>query len=122
MHALAAVLLLVSSSLTLVCSVGLAVMRDPLQRLHFLSPPTAISAPLLAVVVFLDGQGVQAGLKVSLIALLLVLMNAVGSHATARAVRVHQHGHWEPAIDDHVAIVREDEPSRGASETRHDLE
>ncbi len=111
MQALVAVLLIASSLLTLLCAVGVAVMRDPLQRLHFLSPPTAISAPLLAVAVFLDGQGMQAGLKVSLAALLLVLMNAVATHATARAVRVHQHGHWEPAIDDHVEIVREGRPS-----------
>lgn len=105
MHAVAAALLVFASILTLVCAVGMAVMRDAYQRLHFISPPTAIAAPLVTVAVFLDEPQLQAGFKTLVISLLLFAINAVVTHATARAVRVHERGRWEASPEEHVPIV-----------------
>jgi multisubunit Na+/H+ antiporter MnhG subunit len=52
-------------------------------------------------VVVKEGWG-QATIKTILVAMVLLLINAVLTHATARAARVRALGHWQPAPEEHI--------------------
>ena len=77
-------------------SLGVLVMRDAYQKLHFVTP-AALVAPLLVLLAI----GVQAGLDENtgetLVALVfLVVGGPFLSHATMRAIRVREKGDWRP--------------------------
>lgn len=95
LRAAAALLAMGAALLTLVCSVGVAAMRDPLQRLHFVAPPSTLCAAMLAIAIGLDA-GPLAAVKPALVVVLLAALNGVVSHAIARAFFVRQHGAWPP--------------------------
>lgn len=75
-------------------SVALMVMKDLYERLHYLAPPATISIICFTAAVIADKHLSQAGIKALLIMLILLAMNAVLSHATARAARIRQFGRW----------------------------
>jgi multisubunit Na+/H+ antiporter MnhG subunit len=77
-------------------SVGVLLMRDAYQKLHFVTP-AALVAPLLVLLAI----GVQVGLYENtgetLVALLfMVIAGPFLSHATMRAIRVREKGDWRP--------------------------
>jgi monovalent cation/proton antiporter MnhG/PhaG subunit len=78
-------------------SVGMWLMRDPYQRLHYITLPCSVSSGLLSVAVLLHDPQKQAAAKVALVAVVLFLMNAVVTQVTARAVWVRKEGCWPPA-------------------------
>lgn len=82
-------------ALTIFSSLGLLAMRTPNERLHFITPPAALGSFLLTIAVFVAEQNLQAGLKMALIASLLIFANALVSHATARAIHIRKLGGWE---------------------------
>jgi multisubunit Na+/H+ antiporter MnhG subunit len=90
--------------LTLVCAVGAALMRDPFQAVHFISPPATLSAFGIAAAAFFDGPGKQPGGKALVVAVVLTVMNGVATHATARAAWVRVLGRWssDPGKADEV--------------------
>jgi monovalent cation/proton antiporter MnhG/PhaG subunit len=77
-----------------VCCLALALFRNFYVRLHYLAPVTTVAfVPLLIAVVIREGVG-QAAMKSILVFAALLLINAVLTHATARADRVRKLGHW----------------------------
>lgn len=88
---------------SLVCCLGIVLMKDLFERLHYMATvSTVATVALLAAVVIEQGWG-QAAIKMSLIVIVLFLMNAVLTHATARAARVRDYGHWQPAEGEKIA-------------------
>ncbi|MBV9607992.1 MAG: monovalent cation/H(+) antiporter subunit G [Acidobacteria bacterium] len=97
------------------CSIAIVVMPNFYERLHYLSTVTTISAfSILIAVVIEEGWG-QATIKTILVCVVLVLINAVVTHATARAARVRTLGHW--SSDPHQQIPGTDGLG-GAAATR----
>jgi monovalent cation/proton antiporter MnhG/PhaG subunit len=94
-HVAVAVLCGLAVVLTAVCSLGVLVMKDVWQRLHFLAPPCTLAAALLALAIGLDA-GWIAALKPLLVLVLLSTLNGVVTHALARAAYVRAHGAWPP--------------------------
>ncbi len=93
-------------SSALICCLGIVVLDRFFDRLHYLAPVTTVSSFfLLAAVVIKEGWG-QATIKTILVALVLLLINAVLTHATARAARVRETGHWIPAPEEHIEGAR----------------
>lgn len=91
-----AVLLVASLAVTLFSCVGLTFVRGYFNRLHYLAPVTTVSTTLLlAAVVVKYGWG-QPTIKMLLVWCVLLLINSVLTHATARAARVRELGHWTP--------------------------
>jgi monovalent cation/proton antiporter MnhG/PhaG subunit len=74
--------------------IAVLVMRDLYERLHYLSPPATITIICFTAAVIADKHLSQAGIKAVLIMIVLLLMNAVLTHATARAARVRQFKRW----------------------------
>jgi len=84
---------------------GMWRMKEPMQALHYLSLPATAAATLLAIAVLIS-QGIgQAFWKVLLITLILFATNSVVTHATARAFRARELGHWEPLDGDPMETV-----------------
>jgi multisubunit Na+/H+ antiporter MnhG subunit len=75
--------------------VGVLLADDGFASLHYTAPASVVSPVLLAIAVVLDeGIGSQAGIKSILVAFLLVFLNTVLVHATARAGRIRKLGRW----------------------------
>ncbi len=99
------ILLGLAVALAIVCSIGLGVMRDVYQRLHFSAPVVSISMVLIAIAVWIEDSDPQPRIKVLLIGAVLFVMNSILTHATARAARIYQAGHWPPTPDEKIVVV-----------------
>lgn len=107
---IAAVLVGIAVALSLACSIGVAVMKSALERLHFSATVSSFGAGLIACAVWIDDPTWQSRLKVVLVALVLFVMNSVLSHATARAIRIRDHHHFEPHPEDHIPLIAQEHP------------
>lgn len=87
---------------------GMWRMREPMQALHYLSLPACGAMTLLTIGVFLESGSSQAGWKTLLICVLFFLSNSVVTHATARAFRSRDVGHWQALPGDDVEFVRDE--------------
>jgi multisubunit Na+/H+ antiporter MnhG subunit len=85
---------------------GMLRMKDPTQALHYLSLP-AVGAIALTVAVFVETGSGQASWKTAAICIMLLAVNSVVTHATARAFRGRKLGHWEPRDGDPIEFVRD---------------
>lgn len=88
-------------------SLGMLRMRDPFQKLHYASLPASVGVVALTVAVWISAGWNQASWKMMLIAFVLFGINSVGAHATARAFRARQLGHWEPRDGDPIEFTRD---------------
>ncbi len=86
---------------------GMWRMREPMQALHYLSLPACGATVALTAAVFFQTGNSQAGWKTLLICLILLVINSVVTHATARAFRSRELGHWQPLPGDPVEFVRD---------------
>jgi monovalent cation/proton antiporter MnhG/PhaG subunit len=92
---LVAVLLVVAVLAVLISCLGMLVMRDALDQLHFTAPAATIAPVAVAVAVLLEEPLSSAGIKAVIVAVLLIITTPVLSHATARAARIREHGRWK---------------------------
>ena len=83
-------------------------MKEPMQALHYLSLPATSGAIFLLIAVLISQGPVQAFWKDLVITLVLVASNSVVTHATARAFRARELGHWEPLDGDPIEMVQEE--------------
>lgn len=86
---------------------GMWRMREPTQALHYLSLPASAGSIALTAAVFLEQGGNQAFWKTLLITFVLLAINSVVTHATARAFRARELGHWQPRKGDPFEFVRD---------------
>jgi multisubunit Na+/H+ antiporter MnhG subunit len=104
-HPLAVEILLAIAFLVALAScIGMAVMHDAYQRLHYLAPAASISPVLIMVAVLLEEGVKQAGIKAILVAAVTFVMNAVLSHATARAFRIRELGQLLPRPEQQAGV------------------
>jgi monovalent cation/proton antiporter MnhG/PhaG subunit len=96
MHAAVATLGALAAFFALAGALGVWLMRDVYQKLHYLTLPCSISVWFLCAAMFVGEKQKQAGVKVVLISLVLFFMNAVVTQATARAAWVRKDGRWPP--------------------------
>jgi multisubunit Na+/H+ antiporter MnhG subunit len=100
------ILLGIAVGLAIVCSIGVLVMRDAYQRIHFSFPVVTICIFLIAVAVFVEERDSQARIKIVMIFALMMTTNSILSHATARAIRIRSLGRWEPAAEEGIPVRR----------------
>jgi multisubunit Na+/H+ antiporter MnhG subunit len=84
---------------------GMWRMRQPIQALQYLSLPACGGMTVLTVAVFVKTGSSQAAWKSVLICLILLAINSVVTHATARAFRTRDLGHWQPLDGDPIEFV-----------------
>lgn len=112
------VLVGIAVGLAIICSIGVMVMRDAFQRLHFSAVVVTFSTLLIAIAVWVEEKDPQPRIKVILIGVILFVMNSVLTSATAKAVRIQQTGHWEPHPEEKIPVIGRDEVAgtHGATE------
>ncbi len=96
------VLLAIAVVVALLCCLGMLLMKDLFERLHYMASVTTVSAFCILVAVVIEEGWGQATIKTILVFVVLLLMNAVLTHATARAARVRTLGHWTPDPGEHI--------------------
>jgi monovalent cation/proton antiporter MnhG/PhaG subunit len=72
------------------CCVGLVVVRDVYDRLHYAMAASAVPPFLVAAAVIVEEDWTQPGLNALLIAVALFLVSPVLAHATARVARTRR--------------------------------
>jgi multicomponent Na+:H+ antiporter subunit G len=91
MRALAVdVLVAIAVVAELLCCLGLVVMRDVYDRLHFALAASAVPPFLIAAAVVVEEDWTQPGINALLIAVALFFVSPVLAHATARAARARR--------------------------------
>ena len=101
------VLLGLATVIVLGSSVGILVMRDVYQKLHYVTP-AAVMAPLAVALAVLVEAGWSINTMQTWLTLAFVIVSAPYlTHATARAARIRDAGDWRavagdrrPATDD----------------------
>lgn len=90
------VLVWVAVALQLGCCLGVLVLRQPIDRLHFAGAATALGPALVAAAVcFEEGAFTTNGLNAVAVALLLALLGGGLGAATARMIRLRERGSLE---------------------------
>lgn len=88
--------------------IGMLRMRTPIQALHYLALPAMATVSLTAAV-FVETGNTQAAWKTMFIAATLLAINSVVAHATARAFRMRELGHWQPREGEDVVVLHASE-------------
>ena len=96
-HWAALVLLALAVAAVAVTAAGIVAARTVFDRLHYLGPAASVGPACVAAAVVLREGLSQAGIKAILVALVILVMNPVLTHATARAARVRRSGALLPA-------------------------
>lgn len=96
------VLLALGVGIELLSCLGLLVMDTVFDRLHYVGPAAALGPIAIAGAVLLEEGISTAGLKAILIAVVLVGIGPVVTHATARAARVRRFGQWQARPDEDI--------------------
>jgi multicomponent Na+:H+ antiporter subunit G len=93
-HVVCDILLGLAVLTVVTASVGVLVMRDPYQKLHYVTP-AALVAPALVALAVLVQTGLDENTGETCVALLfMVIAGPFLSHATIRALRVREKGDW----------------------------
>jgi multicomponent Na+:H+ antiporter subunit G len=88
------VLLGLAVAVVLISSLGVLMMRDVYQKLHFVTPVSLIAPALVAVAVLVQQGYSQNTVETWLALLFLVVAGPFLTHATIRAARIRETGDW----------------------------
>jgi monovalent cation/proton antiporter MnhG/PhaG subunit len=84
----------------LLCCLGLVLMRDVFDRLHYVMASTTVPPFLIAAAVVVEEDWTQPSINALLIAAALFVANPVLATATARAARGRRFGQVEARPED----------------------
>ncbi len=97
-----AVFLVLGVGIELLSCLGVLLMRDVFDRLHYVGPASVLGPLAIMIAVLVEESFSTAGIMAILIALSLMITGPVLTHATARAARVRRLGQWQPKSDEHI--------------------
>ncbi len=92
------VLLIAGCSLEVLAVLGAVVMRDVYDRLHYVGL-AGYGALLVAAAIVVRESFSLIGDKALATAAVLVILSPVLTHATARSLRIREHGDWRAGIE-----------------------
>ena len=102
-HVISDVFLWAGVGLNLIACLGVAVMRDAYDRLHF-SGPAVLGALCIGVAVVVKESFSVIGDNTILLTVFLFVVSPILTHAAARAFRIHAHGDWRLGPQDEIEI------------------
>jgi multisubunit Na+/H+ antiporter MnhG subunit len=104
------ILVYAATAIALLSSWLMLRMKDEYQMMHFMAPPASLSAILITVAIFLQQGRKQESFKAIVITIVLLTMNSVVTHATARAFRIREvREQWRPRKGEEVPLKPTDE-------------
>jgi multisubunit Na+/H+ antiporter MnhG subunit len=98
-----AILLVAGVTLIVLSALAILVMRNTLDRLHYLGP-AGLGTLLVALAILVEESFSLIGDKALAVGVFAVLSGVVLNHVTARAVRVHELGGWGIQNDEQVEV------------------
>jgi multisubunit Na+/H+ antiporter MnhG subunit len=99
-HVAASVLLAAGGSLELLAVLGLVLMRNAYDRLHYLGL-AGYGALLVAAAIVVRESFSLIGDKALVTGALIALLGPIVAHVTARSLRIREHGDWRAQIERH---------------------
>ena len=103
------ILLAAGVLITIFSVLGLWRMRDPYQRMQFMSPAASLSSALFTIAIFLQDGLKPEAFKALVTTFVLIGMNSIVTHAAARAFRIAETRDWKPSPGEEVPIHPQDE-------------
>ncbi len=103
------ILLALGVLITLLSVLGMWRMRDPYQRMHYISAPAALSAGFFTIAIFLQDGLKPEAFKALITTFVLIGMNTAVTHAATRALRISEMKVWNPRPGEEVPIRPDDE-------------
>lgn len=91
-HVAEAVLLTLGVGSELLCCLGVAIMQNVFDRLHYVSGASTVGPILIVVAVIVDHRLDATGLKALLVLGFVLVSGPVITHAVARAARLKDFG------------------------------
>src|SRR5262249_5964553 len=82
--------------IVLASSVGVLMMRDAYQKLHFVTPAALVAPALVALAVMVEHGLYEMTGEAFLALFFMIIAGPFLSHATIRAIRVRETGDWRP--------------------------
>ena len=95
----ALILLITGGLIQLLAVLGLAVMRDVYDRLHYVGL-ASFGTLLVAIAIVVRESFSLIGDKSLLVAAILILVGPVVVHTTARSLLIRERGDWRSALDE----------------------
>ena len=92
-------LLALAVLIVLASSVGILVMPDAYQKLHYVTPISVVAPVLVGVAVLIQSGWSTRSAQTWLALLFVVVASPVLSHATIRAARIRETGDWRGGGD-----------------------
>jgi multicomponent Na+:H+ antiporter subunit G len=92
-EAAVAILLVAGVVVEIMSCIGVLVVKDVFDRLHYLGPACTLGPVFIAAAVVISEGFSPAGNKAILVAVIIVATSPALTHATARAARVRGSGH-----------------------------
>jgi len=101
----AAVYLLLGAGVAceVIACLGVVVMRNVYDRLHYVGP-AALGAVLIAAAVWAREGPSGIALKATVLAAFLVVASPALAHGTARAARLSRFGDWRPQREEGIEV------------------
>lgn len=99
-------LLIIGLAAFLLTAIGLLVIKDVYERIHFTYPAATIGIVCIVAAVVVEKSVSQAGIKAVLTGAFVFWANPALSHATARAARVRRLGDWKPSDKEKIEVVK----------------
>ena len=99
-HVAATVLLFSGAAVEVLAVLGLVVMRDVYDRLHYVGL-ASLGALLVGIAIVVRESFSLIGDKALAAGLLGLLFGPILVHATARSLRIREHGDWREGIERH---------------------
>ena len=103
------VLLAAAVLIALAAVLGMMRVRDPYQKMHYISAPASLSAIFITIAIFLQRGLKPESFKAVFVTAVLIGMNTVVTHAAARALRIAEIKDWRPEHGEAVPVKRSDE-------------
>ncbi len=100
-HVIASILLFGGAALELMAVIGVVVMRDVYDRLHYVGL-VGFGALLVGVAIVVRESFSLIGDKALATGVLIVAISPFLVHTLARSFRIRMHGDWTAGIEDHV--------------------
>jgi multicomponent Na+:H+ antiporter subunit G len=98
-EAVASALLGLGTAIEVLAAVGVSVMRDVFDRLHYVGL-ASFGVLLIGVSILIQESFSLIGDKALATGVLVLLLGPVLVHATARSLRTRQRGDWREGIED----------------------
>ena len=82
--------------IVLASAVGVLVMGDVYQKIHFVTPAAVVAPVLVTLAVFVHAGFSATTTETLVVLLFMVIAGPFLSHATMRAARIREKGDWRP--------------------------